>query len=884
MRTVAAVVALVACVHAGLWALMRDNVRAPNFDGQLASVSYAPFEGSAHPDSGNTARVAQIRADLKTLAPLTRAIRTYSSTGGVELVPGIASEFGLRVTAGAWIDKNQDRNEREIRSVIDLAKRHSNINGVIVGNETIFRGEQKTSDLIQMIQRVKRSTNVPVTTGEIWHVWIEHPELVSAVDYIAAHILPYWEGFSETQTVDQTVLIYDKLRQAYPGKRIVIAEFGWPSAGYNMHNANPGRIEQAVVLRDFVSRAEAYGMDYNIVEAIDQPWKTFEGGVGPYWGLFDASRHPKFEWTGPITDPDHWRLAAIAILVSVLLSLPLLAMSTVTLMQAAMLAGSANVVGAWFAAVFGYWNGHYFVPGAVFALGLGILLLIPLIVIALARIEEIAAVAFGRKPIRLVASPALIPDAAAPKVSIHIPAHNEPPEMLKQTLDAVARLDYQNYECIVVINNTPDPGLWLPIEEHCRSLGERFKFVRADDVAGFKAGALRLALVHTAADAEVIGIIDADYVVQPDWLKDMVPLFHDPSVGLVQAPQDHRDGERSVMHHAMNGEYAGFFDIGMVQRNENNAIIAHGTMCLIRRSAIEAAGGWSSDTICEDTDLGLTLLELGWQTHYTNKRYGHGLLPDSFEAYKKQRHRWAYGGFQILKKHWRRFLPGGSRLTREQKREFALGWLNWLGAESIGVAVAILNIIWVPVVAFLDIAVPDRILTAPIIVSFIISVAHFATLYQLRVHPRAGQLLGSVFAAMSVQWTVARAVSFGVIKDHLPFVRTSKGGMRRSTDFHAFWEAVLAGLLILGAIVLVETNYKEVREINIFAVVLVVQSLPFIAAVGLAVIERTRLNEFAYWRSLEARVAELLPITRRSTTMAEATRTAPAPKPGELVQ
>ena len=253
MRTVAAVIALVACVHAGLWALTRESVRAPNFDGQLASVSYAPFEGSAHPDAGGKARTAQIRADLKMLAPLTRAIRTYSATGGVELVPGIASEFGLRVTAGAWIDKNQDRNEREIHSVIDLAKRHSNINGIIVGNETIFRGEQKVSDLIQMIQRVKRSTTVPVTTGEIWHVWIEHPELVSAVDYIAAHILPYWEGFSEQQAVDQAILIYDKLRQAYPGKRIVIAEFGWPSAGYNLKNANPGRIEQAVVLRDFVT-------------------------------------------------------------------------------------------------------------------------------------------------------------------------------------------------------------------------------------------------------------------------------------------------------------------------------------------------------------------------------------------------------------------------------------------------------------------------------------------------------------------------------------------------------------------------------------------------------------------------------------------------------
>jgi exo-beta-1,3-glucanase (GH17 family)/cellulose synthase/poly-beta-1,6-N-acetylglucosamine synthase-like glycosyltransferase len=884
MRTVAAVVALVACVHAGMWVLLRDDARAPNFGGQLASVSYAPFEGSAHPDSGAFARAAQIRADLKLLAPLTRAIRTYSATGGVELVPGIATEFGLRVTAGAWIDKNQDRNEREIRSVIEQTKRHSNINGVIVGNETIFRGEQKVSDLIGMIQRVKRSTNVPVTTGEIWHVWIEHPELVSAVDYIAAHILPYWEGFSETQAVDQAVVIYDKLRKAYPGKRIVIAEFGWPSAGYNYKNANPGRIDQAVVLRDFVTRAEAYGIDYNIVEAIDQPWKIFEGGVGPYWGIFDAARHPKFEWTGPITDPDHWRLAAIALLVSVLLSLPLLAMSAVTVWQAVMLAASANFVGAWFAAVFGYWNGHYFVPGAAFALGLGIVLLVPLIVIALARIEEIAAIAFGRKPLRLVASPPLAPDVYAPKVSIHLPAYNEPQEMLKQTLDAIARLDYQNYECIVVINNTPDPALWLPIEEHCRTLGERFKFVRADNLAGFKAGALRLALVHTAADAEVIGVLDADYVVHQDWLKDLVPLFRDPTVGLVQAPQDHRDGERSVMHHAMNGEYAGFFDIGMVQRNEANAIIVHGTMCLIRRAAIEVAGGWSSDTICEDTDLGLTLLELGWQAHYTNTRYGHGLLPDSFDAYKKQRHRWAYGGFQILKKHWRRFLPGGSRLTREQKREFTLGWLNWLGAESIGVEVAILNIVWVPVVAFLDIAVPDRILTAPIFVSFIVSVAHFVTLYRLRVRPRAGQLLGSVLAAMSVQWTVARAVGFGVVKDHLPFVRTSKGGMRHSNDFHAFWEAVLAGLLICGSVILVSTNYKEIREINIFAVVLLIQSLPFVAAVGLAVIERTRLNEFAYWRSLEAQVAELLPIMRRNATVAEATRTAPAPKPGELVQ
>jgi hypothetical protein len=131
-----------------------------------------------------------------------------------------------------------------------------------------------------------------------------------------------------------------------------------------------------------------------------------------------------------------------------------------------------------------------------------------------------------------------------------------------------------------------------------------------------------------------------------------------------------------------------------------------------------------------------------------------------------------------------------------------------------------------------------------------------------------------------VQWTVARAVGFGVIRDHLPFVRTSKGGLRRSTDFHAFWEAVLAGLLILGAVVLVATNVKQVREVNIFAVVLLVQSLPFIAAVGLAMIERTQLNDFAYWRTLDARVGEF--VTRR---LGRAPTPAPAPvKQTELVQ
>ncbi|MGJ5137330.1 glycosyltransferase [Bradyrhizobium oligotrophicum] len=870
MRAVVAVLLLVTAVHAALWGLLQDKQEAPSFTGLLQSVSYDPHEGTGAPGANTVASPERIRADMKKLATMTRAIRLYSSTGGLEIVPPLAAEAGLKVMLGAWIDKDPDRNEREIQSAITLARRNSNVIGIVVGNETILTATQKVDELIEKIKRVKKSVNVPVTTGDVWNTWRDNPELAANVDFIAAHVLPYWEFFTDDQAVDQAVDRYQLLKKQFTGKRIMIAEFGWPSQGYSRSGdgrgpAVPGPLRQAKVLRNFLAQAASIGMEYNIVEAIDQPWKYFEGGVGPYWGVLNASREAKFAWTGPIVNPDYWKLATIALLVGVLLSLPIVRLRQPTVLQAMMLAITAHGVGAWVSTVFAYWNVHYFVWGSTFALTLGLILLVPLILIAMARIEEIAAIAFGREPRRLLTRDKVARDRAAmpqgycPKVSIHVPAYFEPVEMMKQTLDALARLDYPNYEVVCIINNTPDPAFWQPIQDHCRMLGERFKFINAEKVKGFKAGALRIAMERTAVDAEIIGIIDADYVVTPDWLSDLVPAFADPTVGLVQAPQEHRDEDLSLMHYIMNGEYAGFFDIGMVQRNEENAIIVHGTMCLIRRAAMDMAGGWSSDTICEDTDLGLAIQELGWQTHYTATRYGSGLLPDTYEAFKKQRHRWAYGGFQIVKKHWQRFLPGRSRLTADQKREFSLGWLNWLGAESLGVVVAILNLIWTPIVAFAGIAIPDKILTIPILAAFVVSLAHFLILYRLRVAVKPWQMLGAMVAAMSVQWTVSRAVAQGLITEHLAFARTSKGGLSRmSIEFQAFWEAVIGALLLIGATILIVTNTLQITELYIFAAVLILESLPFLSAVAIALLEMSRINSFEFWRHATVRTAELI--------------------------
>src|SRR4051794_29343335 len=215
MRSVAAIVALVVCVHAGIWSLLQRQQSVSDVEGQLASVSYSPYARSQHPDKGDRPTGEQIRADLKLLSSYTRAIRTYSSTGGVELVPGIAAEFGLKVTVGIWIDKDEARNEREIQAALALAKRYSNVNAIVVGNETTLRAEKSVDELIKIIQRVKRQSPVPVTTGEIWTVWLDHPELASAADFIAGHIPPYLEGFTIMEAVEQTVIVLGNLRPAH---------------------------------------------------------------------------------------------------------------------------------------------------------------------------------------------------------------------------------------------------------------------------------------------------------------------------------------------------------------------------------------------------------------------------------------------------------------------------------------------------------------------------------------------------------------------------------------------------------------------------------------------------------------------------------------------
>jgi cellulose synthase/poly-beta-1,6-N-acetylglucosamine synthase-like glycosyltransferase len=265
-----------------------------------------------------------------------------------------------------------------------------------------------------------------------------------------------------------------------------------------------------------------------------------------------------------------------------------------------------------------------------------------------------------------------------PKVSVHVPAYNEPPDMLIETLDALAAMNYANFEVLVIDNNTKDEAVWRPVEEHCLKLGERFRFHHVSPLAGFKAGALNYALRNTVADAEIIAVIDSDYKVDPNWLRDMVPHFVEPNMGIVQSPQDYRDESDNAFKAMCYAEYKGFFHIGMVTRNERNAIIQHGTMTLVRRNLLDDVKGWAEWCITEDTELGLRVFQRGYQAHYLPRSYGRGVMPDTFIDFKKQRFRWAYGAMQILRSHSRSMFSKKGGLTSGQRYHFLAGWLPWL--------------------------------------------------------------------------------------------------------------------------------------------------------------------------------------------------------------
>lgn len=284
------------------------GIDVPN--GKISSVSFAPFREGQSPLTKVYPSTEQIDADLHLLADQTHTIRTYASLDGMQNVPALARKYGLTMIQGAWIGSTDKTNQAEIAQLIKDANEYPDvIKRVIVGNEVLLRGELKPEQLLAYIRQVKQAVKQPVSYADVWSFYLRYPEIAKEVDFFTVHILPYWED--EPLNIDATALHVDKnyqrIRQTYADKPILIGESGWPSAGRQRGWAVPSVVNEAKFVRSLVQLANNNHFDYNIVEAFNQPWKSkLEGVVGANWGLYSADRQRVFPLTGAVTENSRW--------------------------------------------------------------------------------------------------------------------------------------------------------------------------------------------------------------------------------------------------------------------------------------------------------------------------------------------------------------------------------------------------------------------------------------------------------------------------------------------------------------------------------------------------------------------------------------------------
>ncbi|HEY7840832.1 MAG TPA: cellulose synthase, partial [Gammaproteobacteria bacterium] len=219
VRTLAGLT-LIAAANLSAWAWFnRPQEPAAAWNGKIRGVSFSPLREGQEPGGTSKLSVSDLDADLALLADTVGSVRTYGARDGLDLVPGLAARHGLEVTAGAWIGADAVENFEELRNLIRLGQNHSNIRQLLVGNEALLRGDVRAEQLIRYINGVRRLAGHEVGTAETWKGWLAHPQLADAVDFIAVHILPYWEGVHVDRAVDYVFERYAELQRAYPDKR-----------------------------------------------------------------------------------------------------------------------------------------------------------------------------------------------------------------------------------------------------------------------------------------------------------------------------------------------------------------------------------------------------------------------------------------------------------------------------------------------------------------------------------------------------------------------------------------------------------------------------------------------------------------------------------------
>jgi GPH family glycoside/pentoside/hexuronide:cation symporter len=261
---------------------------------RLHGLCFSPYvEGQ---QAGDILSADQIRRRLEIIAPYTKWIRSFSCTEGNELIPEIARQKGLKTMVGAWISDDRERNEREITSLINLAKAGL-VTIAAVGNEVLHREEISEVELLGYIERVKKAIpdSIPVGYVDAYYQYLDRPALVKACDVLLTNFYPFWEGADNKYALAYVNRMMEMTKAISQGKKIIITETGWPSLGGSVEEAVPSDVNAMKYFIAIQEWTKTNQIKMFYFSSFDETWKVKEeGAVGAGWGLWDKHENLKY--------------------------------------------------------------------------------------------------------------------------------------------------------------------------------------------------------------------------------------------------------------------------------------------------------------------------------------------------------------------------------------------------------------------------------------------------------------------------------------------------------------------------------------------------------------------------------------------------------------
>ncbi len=293
------------------------------------------------------------------------------------------------------------------------------------------------------------------------------------------------------------------------------------------------------------------------------------------------------------------------------------------------------------------------------AIGLHAPFLAILVFLAAGLVERFGYLARARAPRRPGRPP-----PRAPRVCVQLPMFNER-EVARRTIESACALDWPHESLeIQVLDDSTDPDARRLVDDVCaemRTAGVNCRLLRREHRVGYKAGALEVG--RRVTEADLIAILDADFIAPPDFLTRIVPHFFDdhgewePDLALVQAQWGHLNADESALTKAQSLWVDDHHTVQMSWRSSKwDFVNFTGTAGVWRAEAIDRAGGWRAASLVEDCELSFRSLFAGYRTAFVKEIVVPAELPATFTAYKAQQKRWTQGWVQLQRMHLRTLL------------------------------------------------------------------------------------------------------------------------------------------------------------------------------------------------------------------------------------